>query len=88
MSQIAAPTAEQVDAAGKRLERLRRARDLLAIVRGKLAGEQQGDPLEELREALAVVELVVGELDADGVKIPASVTGGLEAVQAWVGGAS
>ncbi len=88
MSRIAVPTGEQVEAAGKRLERLQRARDLLAIVRSKLAGEAAGDPMAELQQALALLELLVAELEAGGVKVPASVAQGLAAVKAWIGDAS
>jgi hypothetical protein len=81
------PTKAQNDAAATRIERLKRARDALVIVRAWLSGERsQADADRALRDAVEALDLVAEELKADGVSLPPAVTAGLSVAATWLKG--
>lgn len=85
---IAQPTLAQLDASKARIERLKRARDSLSLVRDWLAGRTDKSAKVELGQAAEVLRLVVEELRADGVKVPASVLDGIQLAALFAGVAS
>lgn len=88
LDSIAQPTPEQLKAAEGRVERLKRARDALALVRDWLSGRTEKNATAELGDAARALRLVVEELRADGVKVPASVLDGLQLAELFAGVAS
>lgn len=88
LDSIAQPTPEQLKAAEGRVERLKRARDALALVRDWLTGRTERNATAELGDAARALRLVVEELRADGVRIPASVLDGLQLAELFAGVAS
>ena len=60
--------------------RLHRMRDALEIARGYIVGEKSLDESKPaLQDAVALLQSLVEELKADGVKVPDEVTNGLAA---------
>lgn len=88
LDSIAQPTPEQLDASKVRIERLHRARDALLVVRGWLSGRTDKPAKVELGQAAELLRLVVEELRADGVKVPASVLDGIQLAALFAGVAS
>lgn len=88
LDSIAQPTPEQLKAAEGRVERLKRARDALALVRDWLAGRSDKNATAELGQAARALRLVVEELRADGVRVPASVLDGIQLAELFAGVAS
>jgi hypothetical protein len=88
LDSIAQPTPEQLKAAEGRVERLKRARDALALVRDWLSGRRDQPAKGELGQAAQALRLVVEELRADGVRIPASVLDGIQLAEIFAGVAS
>ena len=80
------PTAEQLQAAKLRVERLERAKAMLDGVREIIAGKA-GDPKADLVEAAHVLSQLAAEMAADGVKLPQQIAQGLALASAF-GGAS
>lgn len=77
------PTEQQLQASMARVERLKRARAALAIVRQALAGELGDlDERDKLREAAKALDLVAVELEADGVRLPDELQRALAAARA------
>lgn len=88
LDSIAQPTPEQLEAAEARVERLKRARDALALVRDWLTGRTDKNATAQLGDAAKALRLVVEELRADGVRIPASVLDGIQLAELFAGVAS
>lgn len=76
----------ELDAAAKRVDRLKRARDALAVVRAWLVHERtESDARAALKDAVTLLLLAAQEAEADGRKPPESFTQGLQAASAWLG---
>lgn len=88
LDSIAQPTPEQLKASESRVERLKRARDALALVRDWLTGRSERAASAELGQAARALRLVVEELRSDGVRIPASVLDGIQLAELFAGVAS
>lgn len=85
---ISQPTIAQLDASKARIERLKRARDSLSLVRDWLSGRSDKPAKAELGQAAEALRLVVEELRADGVRIPAAVLDGIQLAELFAGVAS
>lgn len=86
LDSLAKPTDAELAASTVRRERLRRARDLLAIAQEWLSGkapEEQG--IAALRDALKLLQLMADELKAAGVFVPPAALKGLSAASTFVG---
>lgn len=88
LDSLAQPTPEQLKAAEARVERLHRARDALSLVRDWLSGRRDQPAKGELGQAAQALRLVVEELRADGVRIPAAVLDGIQLAELFAGVAS
>lgn len=85
LAKMPTATDAQIKAAESRVDRLKRARDALKIARAWITGERDGaSGRTALRDGVTALQLVVQELQADGVRVPEDVTAGLMAAQAYI----
>lgn len=86
LDSIVRPTTAEINAATSRVERLKRARDALAIAREWLAGNASKEAgSAALRDGLKLLQTIADELKANGVTVPQPVLQGLSAASTFVG---
>jgi hypothetical protein len=85
MAAIESPTDADVAKAQAVVERLHRARDVLDVARSWLEKGEGDEGQKALADATKLLELLVDELQADGVLVPEAVSKGLAVARAWTG---
>jgi hypothetical protein len=86
MAKMPTATPDQIAKLAAQVDRLKRVRDTLALVRTYIAGESDADGRALLRDVLALLNTTVAELQADGVKLPPDAEAGLAALSAFFAG--